>query len=86
MTDPAIPDVTSRRRLRPVLLALALIAVAALWWISELYTTDAARECRALYAEARSGIDSNRVDLTVPTAGTRLTVRRSCVYYKGRGR
>lgn len=84
MTDtPASPPVPDRRR-RGVLVALGLIAVAALWWVSQLYTTEAARECRALYAAARSGIDTNRVDLTVPTSGGRLTVRRSCVYYKGR--
>jgi hypothetical protein len=67
-----------------VLIAILLIGAAALWWVSELYTTEAARECRALYAAARTAIDSNQVDLTIPASGRKLTEPHSCANYRSR--
>ena len=78
------PDTPPSRRPRFVLIAIALIVVAALWWVSELYTTDAARACQEMYAGARSAADSTRIDLVVPAAGRRLSEPRSCVNYRRR--
>lgn len=82
MTDA--PPPAPRRPHRALLLIAALILVAVAIWISQLYTTEAARECRALYDQARTAIDTNRIDLTVPAAGRKLSEPRSCVNYRRR--
>ncbi|HWA41480.1 MAG TPA: hypothetical protein VG712_07730 [Gemmatimonadales bacterium] len=82
MTDTTVSAPTPDRRRRVVFVAVALVAVAALWWVSELYTTDAARACRELYAGARSAADTGWIDLVVPAAGRTLSEPRACVYYK----
>jgi hypothetical protein len=86
MTDAPTPDVAPepapRRRKGLVLVALAFITVATLWWISELYTSDAARACRDLYAGARTAADTSRIDLIVPAAARSQSEPRACVNYK----
>lgn len=82
MTDTPPPAPTPDRRGRLVLVALALMAMAALWWVSELYTSDAARACRELYAGARTAADTSRIDLVVPAAARSLSRPSACVYYK----
>ena len=80
MTSPDTPP--PRRRPRLVLIGVLLVVVGALWWVTELYTTDAARACREMYAGARTAVDSNRIDLIVPAAGRRLSEPRACVNYR----
>ena len=82
MTDPRTSAQAPDRRRRLVFVALALIALAALWFVSELYTTDAARACQELYAGARTAADTGRNDLVVPAAARSLSEPRACVYYK----
>lgn len=78
------PDTPPPRRPRIVLIAILIIIVGALWWVSELYTTDAARACQELYAGAKSAADTNRIDLVVPAAARNLSEPHSCVIYRRR--
>lgn len=87
MTTPDTPPPPPPHRQRRVLLiAILFAAVATLWWVSELYTTDAARACQEMYAGAKSAIDSNRIDLIVPSSGggPSLSNPRTCVTYRSR--
>ena len=80
------PDTPPPRRRRLLLVALLFAIVATLWWVSELYTTDAARACQEMYAGAKSAIDTNRIDLIAPASarGRSLSDPRTCVTYRTR--
>jgi hypothetical protein len=75
MPDQASPI----RKPPPLVLGLALVvAIAATWWLLRTNTSDAARECLQLYAEARTAADSLVVDTTVTAAALATSDPRSC--------
>jgi len=55
-----------------------VVAMTSGWLLLRKYTSTGARECVALYNEAQTGVDSARVDSTIPPAGMRETDPRSC--------
>ena len=66
-------------RRQMILSALGTVAaLIALWVVFGAYTGNEARECRALYAEARSAADTTAVDLTVTPAARKHAEPRSC--------
>lgn len=75
---------TQEKRLALTLGSIALIG--ALWYFSRLYTSDAARECLALYHQATTAADSARVDTTVVPASRKLSEPRTCVSFRGGAR
>jgi len=85
MTSPDTPP-PARRQVRVVLVGILLIAVATLWWVSELYTADARRACQEMYAGAKSASDTNRIDLVAPAAlrGRTHSEPRTCATYRDR--
>lgn len=67
-------------------MALLFAVVATLWWVSELYTTDAARACQEMYAGAKNAIDTNRIDLIAPASERRRAEPRTCATFRSRTR
>lgn len=78
------PDTPPPRRRRLLVVALLFAAVATLWWVSELYTTDAARACQEMYAGAKNAIDTNRIDLIAPASERRRAEPRTCATFRSR--
>ena len=71
----------NRRRI--ILISVgAVAALVALWVAFGAYTGDEVRECRALYAEARTAADTTTVDLTVTPAARRHAEPRSCGFMR----
>lgn len=56
----------------------AVAALIALWVVFGAYTGEEARECRALYTEARTAADTTTIDLTVVPAARKHAEPRSC--------
>ena len=48
---------------------IAAVALLAVWFMTQVYTTAAARECLAGYRAARSAADTARVDAMIPPSG-----------------
>jgi hypothetical protein len=80
------PDTPPPRRRRLLVVALLFAVVATLWWVSELYTTDAARACQEMYAGAKNAIDTNRIDLIAPASERRRAEPRTCATFRSRTR
>ncbi|HTK56656.1 MAG TPA: hypothetical protein VL295_07520 [Gemmatimonadales bacterium] len=78
------PDTPPPRRRRLLVVALLFAVVATLWWVSELYTTDAARACQEMYAGAKNAIDTNRIDLIAPASERRRAEPRTCATFRSR--
>lgn len=77
MTAAPATETSPRARFATLLgLPLALLTV---WLISQAYTTNASRQCLALYRAAHSAIDSASVDATIPdTPDNRGPEAHSC--------
>ena len=69
---------------RSVMLAAlgAVIALIVVWVVFGAYTGNEVRECRALYAEARTAADTTAVDLTVVPAARKHAEPRSCGFMR----
>ncbi|MEZ4457692.1 MAG: hypothetical protein R2882_14260 [Gemmatimonadales bacterium] len=62
----------------PVLLAAALIAGLAIWLLLRTYTSDAVRDCEALYHAATTAADTAQVDATYTADRTRESDPHPC--------
>lgn len=78
---PETPGGKLRFRALQLLLGAVLVAFAG-WLVFGAYTGDEVRECRALYAEARTGADTTAVDLTVTPAARKHAEPRSCGFMR----
>ena len=67
---------------RPVpwlaLVVVVVVGLTATWILLRRYTSPGARECVALYYEARTAADTARIDTTVVAASLKETDPRSC--------
>lgn len=71
---------------RRVLLVAAVIVAGAAWWFVRSYTSDAVRECLALYRQAPTAADTARVDTTLTAAGLREKDPKTCGFRRTSGR
>lgn len=78
---PETPGGKVRFRALQLLLGAVLLAFAG-WLVFGVYTGDEVRECRALYADARTAADTTAVDLTVTPAARKHAEPRSCGFMR----
>lgn len=75
------PD-TSRTPPMRVLVPGAIVLALAAWFLLHAYTNAGTRECRALYASARSAADTAGVDTLITAGSRRQNEPRTCGFMR----
>jgi hypothetical protein len=63
-------------------LAASLLALVGAWLLLRSYTSDAARECLALYRSAANAADTARIDTLVPRGSRSEADPRTCGFIR----
>ena len=80
MSEPGSP--TNSRVPILALLPIGLGGAGVVWLLFNLYTTQASRECVALYKAARTAADTLTVDRTLPPSATQNAEPRTCGFVR----
>ena len=65
-----------------LILAASLGLAIAAWFLFRSYTSDAARECIALYNTAQSAADTSRIDSLIPQGSRAESDPRTCGFLR----
>lgn len=79
---PESSQVTPRRPPMAVLVTAAIVCALGVWFLLQSYTNVGVRECRELYAAARTAADTASIDTTVTPGSRRQSEPRTCGFLR----